>query len=120
MPAHCCTDNVYFASHAKQYGEMYLVTIDREFSDVAAPYQPYLLFMRFHKLFYVHSLNGDISNLRVLKRRRFTVVIIFTPHNWIVDTAEIVPAYAAGIMGSWYVYAGYTEEITEHGVSQHC
>jgi len=58
--------------------------------------------------------------LNLLKWRRFTVVIIFTPHNWIVDTAEIVPAYAAGIMGSRYVYAGYTEEITEHGVSQHC
>ena len=41
-PAGCCTWKVYFASHIKQlglqHGGMQLVTIDREFSDVTAPY----------------------------------------------------------------------------------
>ena len=51
MPAHCCTWNVYFASivyqtHlALQHGRVYLMTIDRELSDVTASHLYYHVLM---------------------------------------------------------------------------
>jgi len=40
MPAYCCTWNVHFASRDKhfalQHGGVYLVTVDRKFSDATA------------------------------------------------------------------------------------